>query len=433
MGTTVRYVADIHIHSRFARATSRDLNAPNLHRWSALKGVTVVGTGDFTHPEWLAELKDHLVPAEPGLYRLKDELLRDVEADLYPGCRNDVRFVLSSEISLIYKKDDKTRKVHHVIVMPDFDAVDRLNARLDEIGNLKSDGRPILGLDSRDLVEICLEACEGVLFIPAHIWTPHFAALGASSGFDTLEACFGDMLSHIFTIETGLSSDPPMNWRLSMLDRYAIVSNSDAHSPQKLAREGTCLNTDLSFSGMYEALKSNDPVRLEGTLEFFPEQGKYHLDGHRKCGVRWHPSETLAADGLCPECGKKLTVGVLHRVELLADRPEGERPSKARPFESLVPLKEVIGSAMGVGPTSKRVDAVYHRLLGELGPELEILRSVPVEDIAICGEPLVAEGVRRMRVREVTAIGGFDGEYGTIQVLSADDRERLRAEGTEPR
>jgi len=421
----MRFVADVHLHSRFSRATSRQLNPENLYKWSALKGVNVVGTGDFTHPEWIGELKDRLEPAEEGLFRLRPALRAAVDEDLPERCRGTVRFVLSTEISVIYKKNDRTRKVHHVVLMPDFEAVERLNARLGDIGNLKSDGRPILGLDSRDLVEICLEAAEDVLFIPAHIWTPHFAVLGASSGFDTLEECFEDMLPAIFAVETGLSSDPPMNWRLSMLDRYAIVSNSDAHSPQKLAREATCFDTELSYRGIYDALKSRHRERFLGTLEFYPEEGKYHLDGHRKCGICWEPRQSLAADCVCPECGKRLTVGVLHRVEQLADREEGGRPAVAPPYENLIPLPEIIGSVLAVGPTSKRVQGVYERLLADLGPELTVLRDASPEAIAAAGEPLVAEGVRRMRTGEVKIAAGYDGVYGRIQVFSEEDRARL--------
>ena len=266
----MKFIADVHLHSRFARATSKSLNSSTLHRWACLKGLNVVGTGDFTHPVWIEELKRHLEPAEPGLYQLKESYRTAVEESLPSLCRHELRFVLSTEISLIYKKGEKTRKVHHLILMPDFESVERMNVRLEAIGNLKSDGRPILGLDSRDLVEICLEACEDVLFIPAHIWTPHFAVLGASSGFDSLDECFEDLLPHIFAVETGLSSDPQMNRRLSMLDRFALVSNSDAHSPQKLGREATLFNTELSFYGIYEALKTRDPERFQGTLEFYP-------------------------------------------------------------------------------------------------------------------------------------------------------------------
>ena len=425
----MQFVIDVHLHSRFARATSRELNPSNLHKWSALKGVDVVGTGDYTHPEWFAELSEQLEPTEEGLYQLEPGRRAAVEQELPERCRRAVRFMLSVEISTIYKKGDKTRKIHHVVILPSLEAVARLNRRLGAIGNLQSDGRPILGLDSRDLLEICLEADENVLFIPAHIWTPHFAALGASSGFDSLEECYEDLLPHIFAVETGLSSDPPMNWRLSALDRYAIVSNSDAHSPQKLAREATCFDTECSYLGIYSALKDRDPERFLGTLEFYPEEGKYHYDGHRKCAVCYKPAQTLAAEGICPVCGRKLTVGVLHRVEKLADRPEGFRPEVAPPYEYLIPLDEVIGAAVGVGPKSKKVRAVYDRLLDEVGTELEVLRRAGLEAIESCAGPLVAEGVRRMRCGEVDIYPGHDGEYGVISVFSEEERTRLKGQG----
>ncbi len=425
----MQFVIDVHLHSRFARATSRDLNPSNLHKWSALKGVDVVGTGDYTHPEWFAELSEQLEPAEEGLYQLEPGRRAVVEQELPEHCHRAVRFMLSVEISTIYKKGDKTRKIHHVVILPTLESVARFNRRLGVIGNLKSDGRPILGLDSRDLLEICLEADENVLFVPAHIWTPHFAALGASSGFDSLEECYGDLLPHIFAVETGLSSDPPMNWRLSALDRYAIVSNSDAHSPQKLAREATCFDTECSYPGIYSALKDRDPARFLGTLEFYPEEGKYHYDGHRKCAVCYKPAQTLAAEGICPVCGRKLTVGVLHRVERLADRPEGFRPDIAPPYEYLIPLDEVIGAAIGVGPKSKKVRAVYDRLLAEIGPELDVLRRAGLAAIESCAGPLVAEGVRRMRCGEVDIYPGHDGEYGVISVFSEEERARLKGQG----
>ncbi len=425
----MRFVADVHLHSRYARATSRDLNPENLHKWSALKGITVVGTGDFTHPMWLEELKEQLEPAEEGLYQLKAPWRAPVEAELPSLCRGQVRFLLTVEISSIYKKNGRTRKIHNVVILPGFEQVEALNQRLGEIGNLKADGRPILGLDSRDLLEICLEVYPEVLFIPAHIWTPHFAVLGSESGFDSLEECFEDLLPHIPAVETGLSSDPPMNWRLSALDHFAIVSNSDAHSPQKLAREGTCFDTELSYPAMLAALRSRDPARFTGTLEFYPEEGKYHYDGHRKCQVRWKPAQTLEAGGRCPVCGQSLTVGVLHRVERLADRPEGFNPQERQSFEYLIPLSEVIGSSLGVGPNTKKAQAVYHKLLESLGPELHILRAVPAEEIARCGEGLVAEGVRRMRAGQVRIAAGYDGEYGTIQVFTDQEREGLRGQG----
>ncbi len=425
----MRFVADIHLHSRFSRATSRDLNPQSLYQWANLKGITVVGTGDFTHPVWLQELKDTLEPAEEGLYRLRQEHRDEVDGQIPASCHGDVRFMLTVEISTIYKKRDRTRKVHHVVAMPDFDAVDRLNQKLGNIGNLASDGRPTLGLDSRDLLETCLQASEDVLFVPAHIWTPHFAVLGANSGFDSLEACYEDLLPHIFAVETGLSSDPLMNCKLSALDRFALISNSDAHSPSKLGREATCYDTDLSYRGIYDALKDNDRERFTGTIEFYPEEGKYHFDGHRNCGVSWEPRQTLAADGMCPACGKQLTVGVLHRVEQLADRSEEAAAAASRPYDYLIPLEEVISAAVGVGAKSKKVQAIYMDLLTQLGSELDLLRQVDVARIEEAGQSLVAEGVRRMRTGEVNIDPGHDGEYGVIELFTDEERTRLESQG----
>tara|TARA_Y100000588_G_scaffold368773_1_gene437075 strand:+ start:121 stop:1104 length:984 start_codon:yes stop_codon:yes gene_type:complete len=298
-------------------------------------------------------------------------------------------------------------------MMPDFDAVDRLNARLGTLGNLNSDGRPILGLDSRDLVEICVEACEEVLFLPAHIWTPHFSALGARSRFDALEHCFEDMLPHIHAVEMGLSSDPSMNCRLSMLDDYALVSNSDAHSPSKLGREATCFDTELSYAAILDAVKSRDPKQLMGTLEFFPEEGKYHHDGHRKCGVRLAPRDSIEPGGLCPKCEKPMTMGVLNRIEQFADRPEGQRERVVR-YESLIALVELISATVGVGPNSKRVAGIYDEMLESLGPELEILRTVPAEAIGGAGFDEVAETIDGVRAGEVQIVPGYDGVFGSI-------------------
>jgi uncharacterized protein (TIGR00375 family) len=424
----MQFIADLHIHSRYARATSRELNPETLHKWAALKGIGVVGTGDFTHPSWFAELQEKLEPAEAGLYRLKDPWRQAVEHELPPACRHDVRFLLSVEISSIYKKNGRTRKVHNLVMLPDLVRVEAFNRRLGAIGNLKSDGRPILGLDSHDLLEISLEVCPDVMFVPAHIWTPHFAVLGSESGFDSLAECFDDLLPYIFALETGLSSDPLMNTRLSALDRFAMVSNSDAHSAQKLAREATCFNTELSYSAIYTALKERDQTRFTGTLEFYPEEGKYHYDGHRKCQIRWKPAQTLQAEGRCPTCGGKLTVGVLHRVERLADRSEETEPAVERPFEYLIPLPEVIGAALGVGPESKKATAIYKKLLEQFGPELDILRTVSIEEVAHCGEPLVAEALNRMRLGAVEILPGYDGEYGTIRIFSSTEREQLKGQ-----
>jgi PHP family Zn ribbon phosphoesterase len=323
----MRFHADLHVHSRYSRATSRDLDLEHLAWWAARKGIGVVATGDFTHPAWAAELKQKLVPAEPGLFRLAGEIEKAVAETLPAACRTPVRFMLEVEISTIYKKGDRTRKIHHLIYAPDFATVDRISARLARIGNIASDGRPILGLDSRDLLEITLESSPDAYLVPAHIWTPWFAALGSQSGFDSIVECYGDLSDHIFAVETGLSSDPPMNWRLSMLDRYRLTSNSDAHSPGKLGREATTFDCDVDYFAIRRALETG--AGFVGTVEFFPEEGKYHLDGHRKCGVRLEPKETRAGGGRCPVCGEPVTVGVEHRVEILADRSEPIPPPSA--------------------------------------------------------------------------------------------------------
>lgn len=415
----MRFVADLHIHSHYSRATSKDLTLPELARWAQLKGVHVVGTGDITHPGWLQELQDQLEPAEAGLYRLKPDLARIVAAQVPPACRGEVRFLLAGEISTIYKKAGKTRKVHHIVFAPDLVTVGRLQARLERIGNIRSDGRPILGLPSRDLLEILLELDPRCHLIPAHIWTPWFALLGSMSGYDSVEECFGDLTGHIFALETGLSSDPPMNWRVSGLDRYTLVSNSDAHSPAKLGREATLFTGELSYDAIFAAMRRADPTCFGGTIEFFPEEGKYHYDGHRQCGVRWEPATTLAHGGLCPVCGKPVTVGVYHRVETLADRPEGEPKPGAAPYYRLIPLPELLAELHGVGG-GKVVAQAYERLLATLGPELTVLLDLPLEAIAAVGGDRLAVGIGRMRRGEVTTIPGYDGEYGVIRVFAAE-------------
>ncbi|MFC1452963.1 UvrD-helicase domain-containing protein [Verrucomicrobiota bacterium] len=425
----MRFYADLHVHSRFSRATSKDCNLPQLSYWAGTKGIALVATGDFTHPEWREEIREALVPAEPGLFRLKPELERETAQRFEsetgghspPSAVGPTRFILNVEISTIYKKGDRTRKVHHVVFVPDFDTADRVVDSLSRIGNLNSDGRPILGLDSRDLLEITLESGDGAYLIPAHIWTPWFSALGSKSGFDTIEECYGDLTSHIFAVETGLSSDPPMNWRLSSLDRFALVSNSDAHSPAKLGREACVFESDLDYFAVRKSLETRRGY--EGTVELFPEEGKYHMDGHRKCDARLTPEKTREAGGLCPVCGKKVTVGVMSRVVELADKPEGRRPRGSAGFRSFVPLAEVVGEILGVGPSSKRVAQAYRTLTSRLGPELFILEQAEPEDIGRVGSPLLAEAVTRMRQGRVIREAGYDGEYGIIRLF---EREELR-------
>nr|WP_306745760.1 UvrD-helicase domain-containing protein [Saccharothrix yanglingensis] len=413
-------MADLHIHSKYSRACSRDCDLEHLTWWARRKGISLVGTGDFTHPAWYDHLTENLVEAGPGLFRLRGDLDRDIDRTLAPSLAGaPVRFMLSVEISTIYKRDGHTRKVHHLVYMPDLESAARFNARMAKIGNIGSDGRPILGLDSRDLLEITLE-CGGYL-VPAHVWTPWFAVLGSKSGFDAVDDCYADLAPHVFAVETGLSSDPEMNWRVSGLDRFRLVSNSDAHSPPALGREATLFDTDLDYYAVRRALETGEG--FDGSLEFFPEEGKYHVDGHRKCGVRLEPRETSAHNGICPECGKPLTVGVLSRVEELADRPSGSRPAGAAGFTNLVPLPEIVSEIVGTGPKSKKVLAEVDRLTAALGPELVILRDVPVDDIA-AHSPLLGEAVTRLRRGEVVRDAGYDGEYGVIRLFEPGELER---------
>jgi DNA helicase II / ATP-dependent DNA helicase PcrA len=421
----VRFHADLHIHSKYSRACSKDCDLEHLSWWARRKGITLVGTGDFTHPAWFDHLRENLVPAEPGLFRLREDLDRDITGRLpLSVAAGDVRFMLSVEISTIYKRAEHTRKVHHLVYVPDFDAAAEFNRRLGRIGNLGSDGRPILGLDSRDLLEITLECGEGAYLVPAHVWTPWFAVLGSKSGFDAIEECYVDLADHIFALETGLSSDPVMNWRISGLDRYRLVSNSDAHSPPMLGREATVFDTDLDYFAIRRALETGDGHG--GSIEFFPEEGKYHVDGHRKCGVRMEPQETREHGGACPECGKPLTVGVLSRVEELADRPEGIRPEGAADFRSLVPLPEIMSEILGAGPKSKKVLEQIDKLTAALGPELVILQDVPLEDIKT-HSPLLAEAITRLRRGEVTREAGYDGEYGVIRLFEPGELKKISA------
>lgn len=405
-------IADLHIHSRFSMATSKEGTPENLDFWARKKGISLIGTGDFTHPVWREELKERLVSEGNGLYRLKDAYVKE-ESRKFPG--EGTRFVVSGEISSIYKKNGKTRKVHNVILLPSLEAADAMAQRLEKIGNIHSDGRPILGLDSHDLLEMMLDVCPEGILIPAHIWTPHFSVLGAKSGFDSVEECFEELAPYIHALETGLSSDPAMNWRISKLDRYQLVSNSDAHSPSKLGREANLLDIDCSYEGLYRAIQTGEG--LEGTVEFFPEEGKYHFDGHRKCGVSLSPVEAERLGGICPVCGKKLTMGVDHRVEQLADRAEGFVKKDGKKYESLVPLPEVISACMGYSTASKKVQGCFEQMIQTLGTEFDILRNVPSEDIKSCAGERIAEGIENVRTGNVKRIPGYDGEYGKIELF----------------
>jgi uncharacterized protein (TIGR00375 family) len=407
------FLADLHVHSKYSRATSKDMCPEGLWRGAQQKGISVIGTGDFTHPAYLAELNEKLEPAGNGLFSLRKNFQRD---DVPASCRSDVHFILSSEISCIYSKAGRTRKVHAVVLMPDLPAVGRLSASLAKVGNLASDGRPILGLDAKELLRMTLDASPDGLFIPAHAWTPHFSVFGASSGFDSLEECFGELAPHVHAIETGLSSDPAMNWRLSDLDGITLVSNSDAHSLAKLGREANVLDTEVSYAALSAAIRTGEG--FQGTIEFFPEEGKYHYDGHRECKVRLSPQETARLGGICPVCGKPVTVGVLHRVEELADREEGYRPDGAPGYTSIIPLPELIAGALGVGPASKKVGRVHAALLEELGNEFSVLREARLADIAAASNADIAAAVSLMREGKVSIEPGYDGEYGKVRIAA---------------
>ncbi|SRR5258708_4858870 len=410
----MRIIADLQIHSKYSRACSQDLNPGNIGKWADKKGIAVIGTGDFTHPLWLKELKDSLEETKHGLYQLKDKSAK-------------VHFLLSAEVSSIYKQGDKVRRIHNMILAPNFAAVDRIITGLEKVGaNLKSDGRPIMGVKCPDLVKIVLDADPACVIIPAHAWTPHFGLFGSLSGFDTVEEAFGDQAKHIFAIETGLSSDPKMNWQISGLDKYSLVSNSDAHSLRKIGREANVFEIEeekLSYDEIIRVIKDKNPKEFLFTIEFFPEEGKYHLDGHADCKFSCLPKETARLKGICPKCGKKLLVGVLNRIDALADRDFGFEPKRAIPFKSVIPLEEVIAETYGTG-IGKKVLETYERMVAKY-PEFEILLDLPEAEIVKISDPVVAESVIRIREGKVHIEGGYDGIFGKIHIYEDKERNKL--------
>jgi len=424
------YIADLHIHSRFSRATSKNLTPRNLVAWAAVKGIDVLATGDFTHPGWMEMIQSQLEPGEDGLFRLRDTKGLAAELPWYSGNldADGVRFVLCTEISSIYKRGGKVRKVHNLVFMPGLDAALRFNTRLAQVGNLASDGRPILGLDSRDLLEMVLETDPQAFLIPAHIWTPWFSVFGSKSGFDRIEDCFGDLSGEIFALETGLSSDPEMNWLWSALDRFSLVSNSDAHSGEKLGRESNIFSGEMSFSGMRRALRREEGgTRFEGTLEFYPEEGKYHYDGHRNCGIVWNPLETLKHRGICPVCSKEVTKGVMYRVAELGDRSEVPDSIK-KDFYSITQLPDLLSEVMKQkSSSSKSVMSEYFRVIHALGSEFHLYLDSDIDEINNSGGELLAEGVRRLRNGEVHLKGGYDGEFGTVKVFDEGELDTFKS------
>ncbi len=399
----MEFIADFHIHSKYSRATSRDMDIKHLADWARLKGVALMGTGDFTHHLWLEELKHSLEDCGNGLYK---------HAGIY--------FMLTAEVSSIYSKNGRTYRIHNVIFSPSFKTVDKINERLGRVGNLASDGRPILGLDAEELARIIFDIDENCVIVPGHIWTPWFSLFGSMSGFDRIEDCFGRQTEKIFALETGLSSDPAMNWRLSALDRFTLISNSDSHSPSKIGREANVFNCDLDYKTIREVLKTKDKSRFLYTIEFFPEEGKYHFDGHRLCGVCWSPKETNANNGKCPKCGRKVTVGVVNRVEVLADRPEGFVPGNAIPFKNLVSLDLIIAEAKGVSKASVSVERDYLTYLSNFGTEFDILMRASREELIKKLPVRVVEGIMRARSGKINIKPGYDGEYGVISIFGND-------------
>ncbi|MBW2467382.1 MAG: UvrD-helicase domain-containing protein, partial [Deltaproteobacteria bacterium] len=421
----MRYIADLHIHSPYSRATSRSSNLAGLAAWSTVKGIDVIGTGDFTHPTWFRELRENLKPAEPGFHKLKDPDVPQVLESFSGSREQNCRFILTAEISSIYKKQGRVRKIHNIIFVPDFDSAAKINTRLAGIGNIESDGRPILGLDAHDLLEIVLESAPDGFLVPAHIWTPWFSLFGSKSGFDAIDECFGDLSKYIFALETGLSSDPEMNRLVSALDRYTLISNSDCHSPGKLGREANIFTCGFNFFSMRDALKNTVLGGFEGTIEFFPEEGKYHHDGHRKCGISLSPQETRKLHNICPVCSKPLTIGVMHRVMELADREEPYFPPNSPGYHSLIPLTEVLGEIFSKGPATKTVLNEYAKLIGMFASEFNLLLNVPVEEINERYSPVLGEAIDRIRHGKVIRRPGFDGEFGVIKVFDEGELEEM--------
>ena len=413
----MKFLADFHIHSKYSRATSPSMDLKSLDQWARIKGIEVLGTGDFTHPEWFRQIKSQLEPAETGLFKLRNS-------------DSPTRFILTSEISCIYSKAGKVRKVHIVIFAPSFGAVEKINTKLNKIGNLKADGRPILGLDAKELAKIVFDADKECMVVPAHIWTPWFSVFGSKSGFNSLQECFDEYTKYIYAVETGLSSDPAMNWRLSQLDNVTLISNSDSHSCPKIGREANVFDTDLNYDAIAEAIRTKDKNKFLYTVEFFPEEGKYHYDGHRACDISLTPKESKKYNNICPRCGKPLVIGVLNRVEELADRPEGFVPPNAIPFKSLIPLQEIIADSIGSAVLSKAVLNLYNNLITNLGSEFKILLEANKNDIQEKSQPEIAEGVIRVREGRVNIEPGYDGVYGKIKIFDEAEKRKFDSQET---
>ena len=441
----VRYIADFHIHSKYSRATSPEMELSHLAVWAVRKGIQILGSGDFTHPFWFRELKEKLEPAENGLYKLR-AINPDIQKEIIrqgvdPKDIAGLRFILTSEVSLIYSKNGRTRRVHNLIFAPSLEIVEKINTSLMAIGNLLSDGRPILGLDSQELLKIILDISAEAVLIPAHAWTPWFSVFGSQSGFDSLQECFGDLTKNIFAIETGLSSDPGMNWRISRLDNISLISNSDAHSPDNLGREANIFEGErIDYSAIMGAIKNKENsdatrtrfLKFVSTIEFFPEEGKYHYDGHRLCRVGLSPSETKKLKGICPVCHRPLTIGVMHRIDDLADRREGEKPPGFVPYVRIIPLKEIIASIRKINKNSRAVQEEYLNLLKHFGNEFKILLDASPDELSKSVDARIAEAIINVRQGKVKITAGYDGEYGKIEPMLPENLKSTDREQNQP-
>jgi uncharacterized protein (TIGR00375 family) len=414
----MKFIADFHVHSKYSRATSKDMDVENIARWANLKGIGLMGTGDFTHPFYFAELKQKLQPTGYGLLTLKQEFKNSVGNSF----QNEIHFMLTAEVSNMFQQGGSSRRVHTMIFAPSFEVVEKINDELSQFGKLGSDGRPIFGFPVKELVEIITDITDECFIVPAHAWTPWFSVFGANSGFDSLEECFQEQLKHISCIETGLSSDPQMNWRWSALDKVALISNSDAHSPNRIGREANVLDCAMSFKDIVKTIQTKDKTKFLFTIEFFPEEGKYHFDGHRNCNVLLSPAESRKHKNLCPVCGRKLTVGVMHRVEELSDRPEGFVPEGAIPCKHLIPLQEIIAEALGQGVETKGVQNEYLRLVSIFGSEFRILLDLLPEELEKNTPGKVLEGIKRVRTEDLQITPGHDGVYGKIQIFAEKEK-----------
>jgi uncharacterized protein (TIGR00375 family) len=418
----MKFIADFHVHSKYSRATSKEMDVENMARWATIKGVRLLGTGDFTHPFYFAELKQKLEPLGNGLFTLKKEFKKSAGI-VENGSHKEVNFILTTEVSNMFQQGGSGRRVHTMIFAPSFEIVEKINEELSQYGKLGSDGRPIFGFPTKELVEIITDITDQCFIVPAHAWTPWFSVLGANSGFDCIEECFEEQFKHISCIETGLSSDPQMNWRWSALDKMCLISNSDAHSPNRIGREANAFDCEMSFKEIIKAIRTKDRSKFLFTIEFFPQEGKYHYDGHRNCGVLFSPAESRKHKNVCPVCGRKLTIGVMHRVESLSDRPEGFEPEGAIPGKHLIPLQEIIAEAMNQGVSTKGVENEYLRLVSIFGSEFRIMLDLPLEELEKSTPPKVLEGIKRVMDGDLKITPGHDGVYGKIQIFAEKEKQ----------